>query len=118
MPKYLITRTDFDSMENHHSSAVSTVDVGVAPNEAVAEAIVAKYEKAAESHRYYGWGDPDRRKPYPQFYKTALCELREVFLGEEYDCQKHGHAPVSAPGLCLSCGMTMREIERERDDDG
>jgi hypothetical protein len=110
---------DFDNLENRYANAVSTVDVGVAPNEEVAEALLRKYEQATEPYRYSGW-DTDydgNRRLYPQFHMTVLCNLREVFLSEEYDCQKHEHAPVSAHGLCLSCGMIMREIRKEGGDD-
>lgn len=117
MARYLITRTDFDSLENNYLAALNGTTVGVAPNEAVAEALVAKYEKASEPYRYYGWGDSEKQRPYPQFHMTALCELREVFLSDDYDCQKEDHAPVSARGLCLSCGMTIREIQKENGQD-
>ncbi len=116
MAKYLITRTDFDSMENNYIAAQTGTDIGIAPNEKVAEALLAKYKKVSQPHQYYGWGDYEKKKPYPQFHMMALCELQEAFLSDDYDCQKLGeHAPISSHGLCLSCGMTKSEIKREKE---
>lgn len=117
MTWWMITRVDFDNMENNYAAALRQRDIGIVPNEDVADLLIQKYEKATASFRYYGWGDSLKQYPYPSFHKTALCQLSAKLLLEDYDCASRGeHAPVAAFGICLSCGMNVFEMKKQEDE--
>ncbi len=114
---YLITRIDFSILENQRSDALSYQDIGIIKGYENAQALVKKYEKATEPFRYESWESSIfLNRVYPQFYIKALCNLKEGFLTDAYHCQKHGHAPVAATSFCLSCGLSMFEMEKEEND--